>query len=165
MYDLLATDIAPYAKSIFAAADDWLDVVRMLEDDAAILSRRGVVVFPQTKVGDYRSDFLVAVTDRHFDRSDAFDSFDLFFIECDGAEHHGGTNLRGISEAADPDALIEMIRKDRKRDKHIKSMTDLDILRFAGSEINFSSSLVRAVLDAYFEARLGPPARLPDAPR
>ncbi|GEO41983.1 hypothetical protein SAE02_61310 [Skermanella aerolata] len=154
MYDLLATDIVPYAKSVFGAADGWLDAARMIEDDAALLSRRRVVIFPQTKVGDYRADFLVAVTDRHFDRSDAFDDFDLFFIECDGAEHHGGTNMRGVSGDTDIEAYVEMIRKDRKRDKHIKSLTGLDILRFGGAEINFSSRHVRAVLEAYIEAHL-----------
>ena len=154
IYDLLATDIVPYAKSIFGAADDWLDAVRMIEDDADTLSRRRVVIFPQTKVGNYRADFMVAVTDRHFDRSTAFDGFDLFFIECDGAEHHGGTNMRGVSGNTDIEAYVEMIKKDRKRDKHIKSVTGLDILRFAGAEINFSCRYVRAVLDAYVEARL-----------
>ena len=152
MYDFLASGIGIDCKAVFAVAEDWQDALDRLDRDAALLSRRRVVIFPQVKVAQYRADILVAVTDRWIEGPGDPDGFELFFLECDGAEHHGGPNATKIPLDR-LEAVMRNVKNDRIREAEIRKITGIEMFRFAGTEITYSMKLVRQVLEAYLEAR------------
>ncbi|QCO07452.1 hypothetical protein [Azospirillum argentinense] len=138
MLDLLMGGLNLGFKATFAAADTWQDAVDMLRAEPEAFSRNRICVFPQVGVDRYRADMLVAFADRLIDRVDAWDGFDLVFLECDGEEFHGEDSGRQ--------------RADRDRERAIKAATDLDILRFSGAEISFFPDQVGEVISTYLES-------------
>ncbi|PGH59253.1 hypothetical protein CRT60_01070 [Azospirillum palustre] len=141
MLDLLMGGLNLGFKATFAAADTWQDAVAMLRAEPETFSRNRMCVFPQVTVDRYRADMLVAFADRLIDRGDAWDAwngFDLVFIECDGEEFHGEDSGR--------------LRADRDRERAIKAATGLDLLRFSGAEISFFPDQVGEVISIYLES-------------
>jgi hypothetical protein len=134
MYDFLSSGIGIDCKSVFTVAEDWRD--------AALLSRRRVVIFPQVKVKQYRADFLVAVTDRWIDGPGNHDGFETFFLECDGSEHHGGPNCTKIPLSG-IEAAMRNMKNDMAREAEIRKTTGIEMFRFTGTEISYSMKLIR----------------------
>ena len=71
-----------------------------------------IVIFPQSKIGNYRADFLILceLNDRHF----------WVVVECDGHDFHERSK--------------EQARRDRSRDRWMTA-NKISVLRFTGSEI------------------------------
>ncbi|ALG75749.1 hypothetical protein VY88_33235 [Azospirillum thiophilum] len=138
MLDLLMGGLNLGYKATFAAADTWQDAVAMLRAEPETFSRNRICVFPQVGVDRYRADMLVAFANQLIDRIDAWDGFDLMFIECDGEEFHGEDSGR--------------LRADRDRERAIKAATGLDVLRFSGAEISFYADQVGEVISTYLES-------------
>ena len=126
------------ARSGFARAGNWREAFKAVAADTTALARNRLIIFPQTPVLAYRTDFLVVCANvaRVMKRS-ALSLFG-FFVECDGVIGHAEN--------------AEQVRADLNRERSIRRETGLDMLRFSGAEVMYQPEEVRSVIAAQVEA-------------
>ena len=115
----------------YSLAGNHLEIVELLTRAATEWDAPDFIIFPQVNIEIFRVDFIAAVR-RPSENKGTYISF---AIEADGAEFHAGRILKYLA-----------------RERIIKEITKLPILRFSGAEINFASSAVGDVIEGFVEA-------------